>query len=96
MIRQERDAIRPLLRIPFLALIVLTILLASTITLAFVPMGNMNLVVSLLIAAAKVAIIVVIFMELPKASGVQILAAGVGLFWLLFLFVLGFADYLSR
>ena len=67
-----------------------------TIALAYVPMGGMNLVASLIIAAAKVAIIVVIFMELPKSSAVQKLAAGVGGFWLLFLFLLAFADYLSR
>ena len=59
-------------------------------------MGPMNLVVSLVIAAVKVAIIVAIFMELPKATGIQILAAGIGVFWLSFLFLLGFADYLSR
>ena len=86
----------PLLKVPFLALVALTILLGSTIFLSFVPMGRMNLVVSLLIAGMKVAIIVMIFMELPKSSAVQQLAAGVGVFWLMFLFLLGFADYLTR
>ena len=92
----DRAAIRKMLRTPLLALVALTLLLGATIILAFVHMGGMNLVVSLLIALAKVAIIVVIFMELPKATGVQILASGVGLFWLFFLFLLGFTDYLSR
>jgi cytochrome c oxidase subunit IV len=96
MSREDVAAIWNLTRVPFLALIALTVLLISTVSLAYVHMGSMNLVVSLLIALAKVSIIVAIFMELPKASGVQILAASVGVFWLSFLFLLGFADYLSR
>jgi len=85
-----------LLKVPFLALVALTVLLGSTIFLSYVPMGSMNLVVSLLIAGIKAGIIVTIFMELPKSSAVQQLAAGVGVFWLMFLFLLGFADYLTR
>ncbi len=92
----QLKAIWPLLKTPLLALIALTVLLGSTMSLSYVRMGAMNLVVSLIIAAAKVAIIVIVFMELPKGSAVQKLAAGVGGFWLLFLFVLGCADYLSR
>jgi cytochrome c oxidase subunit 4 len=85
-----------LLKTPLLALIALTLLLCLTIGLSYVPMGSMNLVVSLIIAGMKIGIIVVIFMELPKGSSVQKLAAGVGVFWLSFLFLLGFADYLTR
>lgn len=96
MSSEHRPAIRELLKAPLLALIALTILLCLTIFLSFVPMGGMNLVVSLIIAATKVAIVVVVFMELPKCSAVQQLAAGVGVFWLSFLFLLGFADYLTR
>jgi cytochrome c oxidase subunit 4 len=92
----QRRSIWPLLKTPLLALIALTVLLCTTITLSYVPMGAMNLVVSLIIAAAKVAIILIVFMELPKGIAVQKLAAGVGVFWLLFLFVLAFADYLTR
>jgi len=91
-----RSTIWPLLKTPLLALIALTLLLCLTITLSYVPLGEGNLVLSLLIAAAKVAIIVIVFMELPKGMAVQQLAACVGVFWLLFLFVLGFADYLTR
>jgi cytochrome c oxidase subunit 4 len=93
---EHRARLREQLRTPLLALIALTVLLCLTIFLAYVPLGSMHLMVSLIIAGAKVAIIVVIFMELPKSSPVQQLAAGVGLFWLTFLFLLGFADYLSR
>jgi cytochrome c oxidase subunit 4 len=74
----------------------LTVFLLATIAIAYVHLGPMNLVVALTIAAIKVAIIAVIFMELREASGVQLLAAGIGVFWLLFLFILSFSDYLSR
>lgn len=91
-----QPSIRTLARRPLLALIGLTVLLIATTGFAFVPMGAMNLVVSLLIAGLKVAIIIFVFMELLKGSGVQILAACVGAFWLTFLFLLAFSDYLSR
>ena len=91
-----RGSIWPLLKTPFLALIALTVLLCTTITLSYVPLGEGNFIVSLIIAASKVAIIVIVFMELPKGIAVQKLAACVGLFWLLFFFVLGFSDYLTR
>lgn len=96
MTTQPPPSVKQLIRRPLWALIALIILVIATTGLAFVHMGPMNLVVSLLIAGAKVAIIVVIFMELLKGSGVQILAAAVGVFWLTFLFLLAFSDYLSR
>ena len=96
MTRDEMRQIRHLVRQPFLALIALTVFLGGTIAIAYVHLGPMNLVVSLVIAAIKVAIIAVIFMELRHARGIQLLAAGVGVFWLMFLFLLSFADYLSR
>ena len=93
---QDRAVIWNLIRLPLLALAALTALLGTTVGVAYVHLGVMNLVVSLLIAAMKVAIIALIFMELLKSTGIQRLAAGIGLFWLIFLFLLSFADYLSR
>ncbi len=93
---QDRTVIWNLIRLPLLALAALTALLGTTIAVAYVHLGAMNLVVSLLIAAIKVAVIALIFMELLKSTGIQRLAAGIGLFWLIFLFLLSFADYLSR
>jgi len=93
---QDRAVIWNLIRLPLLALAALTALLGTTVGVAYVHLGAMNLVVSLLIAAIKVAIIALIFMELLKSTGIHRLAAGIGLFWLIFLFLLSFADYLSR
>ena len=96
MNRQDRAVTWNLIRLPLLALAALTVLLGTTIAVAYVHLGAMNLVMSLLIAAIKIAVIALIFMELLKSTGIQRLAAGVGLFWLIFLFLLSFADYLSR
>src|SRR5690349_1146844 len=66
---EHHRRVRQLVKRPLLALIALTLLLCLTIGLSYVPLGGMgsiNLVVSLIIAATKIGIIVVIFMELPK------------------------------
>ena len=94
---EERHArIWDIVREPLLAWGGLVVLLASTIGLAYVPMAGLNIAVSLFIAGLKTAIIVLVFMELIKASGLHRFAAGVGVFWLMFLLVLSFSDYLSR
>lgn len=92
----DRAAIWNVARLPLFALIALTALLGTTVAVSYVHLGAINLIVALFIAALKVAIIAWIFMELPRAAGFQMLAAGVGMFWLTFLFLLGFTDYLSR
>lgn len=96
MTRQERDAIWQLARTPLLVVCVLLLLFGANLDLSFVSLGRFNLVLNLAIAAVMIGLITVIFMELNRANGIQRIAAGVGLFWLFFLFLLGFADYLSR
>ncbi len=94
-----RDEFRPVWRLargPFYGLLALTVFLGATISIAYVHLGPMNLVVALAIAAIKVGIIGMIFMELRHESAIHRLAAGIGLFWLSFLFLLSGADYLSR
>ncbi len=50
----------------------------------------------LLIAAAKAALVVAVFMELAGSSRLVRLAAATGALWLLILFALTLGDYLSR
>jgi caa(3)-type oxidase subunit IV len=85
-----------LARAPLIAWGGLCALLTFTVILAYVPLGPMNLPISLFIAAIKTAIIAVVFMQLGSASGLIRLAGLTGLLWLLFLFLLTFTDYLSR
>jgi cytochrome c oxidase subunit 4 len=93
---KDSGDMREILRGPLLAWAALCLLLAITVAAAYVPLGAGNLLVSLTIAAAKAAVIAIAFMELARANSLQRLAAFAGLFWLLFLFVLMFADYLTR
>lgn len=90
------ETLRKIVYRPLLAWAALCLLLTITVAVAYVPLGALNLVVSLAIAAAKVLIIALVFMELVRASSLLRLAAMTGIFWLLFLFVLMFADYLTR
>ncbi|HET7410691.1 MAG TPA: cytochrome C oxidase subunit IV family protein [Pararhizobium sp.] len=79
-----------------LAWAALSALLAATVALAYVPMGVGNLAVSLLIATAKAAIIMLVFMKLWRSQPLVRLAAGTLVLWLSILIGLTFTDYLTR
>lgn len=85
---------------PPLALVVawlaLLALLASTVTLAYVPLGTFNAVVALTIGTIKAAIVAAIFMELRHRGPYTFIFAGAGLFWLGILLWLGMMDFLTR
>ncbi len=79
-----------------LVYVALMILLAATVGAAFVDLGPLNLVVSLLIAAAKAILIVLFFMHIRYSNRLTMLFAGIGFFWLIILFTQTLADYLTR
>lgn len=74
----------------------LLVLLAATVGSAYVPLGALNSVLNLAIAATKVVLVMVFFMNLGSSSALLRLAALCGVFWLTFMFVLTAADYLTR
>lgn len=90
----ERNAATPpvLLRV-FGALIVLLLL---TIAGSYLPLGRFGPVVALGIAGAKAALIMLFFMQVRYKSGLTRVFVGTGLFWLIILFTLTLADYLTR
>jgi len=92
----ERRRLRELARGPFFAWTALCGLLIATVALAYVPLGPGNIVVSLLIATLKAAIIAFVFMGLRAASGLVRLAAVVGWVFLFFLIFLASTDFLTR
>ncbi len=96
MTPEERHRIIAIARAPSLVLLGLVLLFGANLGLSFAALGRFNLVANLLIAAAMVALIALFFMELIRSSAIHRLAAVVGIFWLMFFFVLGFADYLTR
>ena len=71
-------------------------LLAATTASAFVPLGSLNLFVSLAIAVAKALVVLLMFMELRASRALVRTFAAAGFFWLLIMIVLTGADYWHR
>jgi cytochrome c oxidase subunit IV len=71
-------------------------LLALTVTLAYVPLGAGNAVVALSIGTVKAGLVAAIFMELRHRSGLTLVFAGAGLFWLGIFLWLGLMDFMTR
>jgi cytochrome c oxidase subunit 4 len=83
-------------RIILIAWVGLLALLALTIGASFAPLGQALPFVSYGIAIAKTAIVAWIFMELRVRDGLQRIALLVGFAWLAVLFLLLFAEILTR
>jgi caa(3)-type oxidase subunit IV len=93
--RQPRDFWRAS-RKPVLTWLALCLLLATTCALAYVPMGKINLPVSLLIAAIKASLVGAVFMRLTEHNALNRLAAFVGPIWVFIMFLLMGSDYFTR
>ncbi|MBW7924833.1 MAG: cytochrome C oxidase subunit IV family protein [Burkholderiaceae bacterium] len=76
--------------------VALMALLASTLALAYVPLGDGNLVAALGIAVVKSALVVWWFMRLNEASAKTRIAAGVALAFFALLAGLSGVDYATR
>lgn len=79
-----------------LALGLLLTLTATTVGVAELDLGEGNTIAALGIAALKVSIVAWFFMHLRAAPKLIRLIAASGLFWLLLLLGLTFADYATR
>src|SRR5262245_38005831 len=76
----------------FGALIVLT---ALTVGLAYLNLGQFNIVVALAVAIVKASLVVMFFMHLKYESHLTKVVLGAGIFWLMIL--LGIVmDYVTR
>jgi caa(3)-type oxidase subunit IV len=71
-------------------------LLALTVDSLFIAMGRWTLVANVGIDAAKGLLVVLVFVELGKASATIWLGAAGGLAWLAFLALLGGANFAMR
>ena len=92
----ERRGAGALWRRAGLVWLALTALLIATLVGAYLPLGAWKPVVGLAIAAAKTALVVLIFMELASASALVRFAAVTGTLFLAVLFALTFADEATR
>jgi cytochrome c oxidase subunit 4 len=77
----------------FLALMVGTVL---TVIVARFDLGVLNNIVMLSIAGAKALLVVLFFMHVRWSTRLTWVVASSGFFWLLILFTLTMADYMSR
>jgi cytochrome c oxidase subunit 4 len=80
----------------FLIWAALLILLLLTWGAAQFHFGPFNVVVALLIALTKTALVILYFMHVRQSSKLTWVFVAAGFFWLGILIVLGMSDYLSR
>lgn len=71
-------------------------LLASTVAIAYAPLGTANTVIAMLIAATKGVLVAAIFMELRACNALTLTFAGAGFFWLGIMLWLALSDYMTR
>ena len=74
----------------------LMLLLAATVSIAYIHLGELNIVAALTIAFIKAILIILYFMHVRYSSRMLWIFVGAGFFWLAILFALSFADYLTR
>jgi cytochrome c oxidase subunit 4 len=76
--------------------IALMVLLVATVGAAFLPLGQMNVVVALAIAMVKAALILLFFMHFRDSDHLTWIVGGATVAWFLILITLTFQDYLTR
>jgi cytochrome c oxidase subunit IV len=96
MMRDGGNNSRRLLIGPLVAWVALLGLFAVSLGSAYLPLGTGNVVVSLGIAAAMIAVLAAFLMDLRNSTAlIRLVAAASGL-WIIIMFSLTFADYVSR
>jgi cytochrome c oxidase subunit 4 len=76
--------------------LLLLVLLAVTIAVAYIPLGRFNWVAAMTISAAKTALIASCFMNLRSSHRLVWIAACAGCFWLALLMILSLTDFWTR
>lgn len=66
------------------------------IATAYVPIGAWTWTITYPIAATMTALIMIYYMHLRDSTRLVRIVAGAGFFWLMLLFFISFADYLTR
>ncbi|MBL8861904.1 MAG: cytochrome C oxidase subunit IV family protein [Planctomycetes bacterium] len=77
----------------FLALVVGTIL---TVWSATIDLGRLNVIVALLIASVKAALVILYFMHVKYSSRMVWIFAAAGFFWVAIMILFTMADFASR
>jgi cytochrome c oxidase subunit 4 len=74
----------------------LMVLLVLTMVAAFLPLGQMNIVVALAIAIIKAGLILLFFMHFRDSDHLTWLVGAATVSWFLILIALTMQDYMSR
>ena len=77
----------------FAALMIMT---ATTVFVATIDLGPMNIVAALVIAACKATLVLLFFMHVRYSPRIIFLIIFAGLLWLALLIALTLTDYLTR
>lgn len=74
----------------------LLVLLAVTVGVAELPVGNWGLAIAVIVASTKALLILLYFMHVKDSRPLIWLLAGAGFFWLAILFGLTVTDFATR
>ena len=80
----------------FLVFAALLVLTATTVGVAYLPLGPWHTVAALAIAVVKAVLVLVFFMHLLHSTRLAWVAVAAGVFWLGIMMALTFSDYLTR
>ena len=83
-------------RVYYTIFAVLILCTGLTVMIAFVDLGALNTVAALAIAVFKAVLVILFFMHVKWGTRLTWVVVASGFFWLLILFGLGMADYMSR
>ncbi len=83
-------------RVYYSIYVALLVLLALTISLAYVHLGYLNVLAAMTIAVLKAVLIILYFMHVRYSSRLTWVFVGAGFFWLAILLVLSMTDFLTR
>lgn len=76
--------------------LILLALMVLTIAAAYVDLGPFNIYVALTIAIVKSTLVVMYFMHVKYNTKITWIFAGAGFLWLIIMFALTMADYVTR
>ncbi len=74
----------------------LLLLLAATVTVNRLHLGEFGVVAALTIAVIKTILVVLFFMHVRSSSRLVWIFVGVGFYWLMILLILTMSDFVSR
>jgi cytochrome c oxidase subunit 4 len=77
-------------------IILLMALLVVTVIAAFIPLGELNMIVAMTIACIKAMLVMLFFMHVKYSSRLTKVFVSASFLWLAILFALTFPDYISR